>query len=401
MEPIITSLLDTDLYKISMGNAVFQLFPKANVEYKFINRGMTEFDTCFADFADRLREQIDYLCELEFAPDEIVFLEKSCPYLPRHYLEWLSGYRFDADEVFIGSIVEGGREILSLKIRGPWYRTILWEVPLMAIISELYFRIHPNSSMGVLGDEIQLRDIDKAKRMGVLAPYSDFGTRRRHSKANQERIVRIHKEHGGDNFQGTSNVLMAMKYGLKPIGTVAHEFIMYHGAIDGYQFANLTSLSDWRKVYGSDLGIALTDTYTSDVFFESLKGGLLVEFDGLRHDSGCPFKFVDKAVDAYTSIGVDPATKKIVFSDWLDVDKAEEIHKYCNGLVQDSYGIGTNFTNDVGADPLNMVIKMMAADPCGDNNWKPTVKLSDVEGKNTGDSDEVDRCKRLLRIGKE
>jgi len=384
---IITSLLDTDLYKISMGQAVFRLFPDAWVEYKFINRGKTKWGP---HFVERLKDQILAYCELKFAKEEIQFLRMRCPYLSRLYLEWLQNYQPDPGEV---KIVGEGGNFVELRIVGPWYRTIFWEVPLMAMISEQHYL-----SQGVeharFDDDF---DIAKAKAMGKLAPYSDFGTRRRYSRQNHHRIVGIHKEHGGENFQGTSNVWMAKEYDLMPIGTMAHEWIMFHGAVYGYAHANAVALNNWYSIYNHNLSIALTDTYTTKRFFQEFTDGMAWKFDGLRHDSGEPEYFADLAIQFYRGTGVDPTTKKIVFSDGLNVGRAHEIHSYCGGRIQDSYGIGTNFTNDVGVDPLNIVIKLSQVSDGGGFMF-PAVKLSDVAGKHTGSKEAVQACKVQLGL---
>jgi nicotinate phosphoribosyltransferase len=382
---IISSLLDNDLYKFTMQNAVFRLFPDAVVEYRFIDRGQTQWPP---GFADRLREQIRAYCELKFAPDEIEFLQKKCPYLSPHYLEWLQGYRPDPSEVWI---TDAGGELLDLGIQGPWYRTILWEVPLMAMISELRYAMDPafeNMSF------YRGNDIGKAERMRLIAPYWEFGTRRRYSRFNQERIVEIHRKYGGSNFKGTSNVWMAQKYNLDPGGTTAHEWTMFHGMLCGFLRANEEALRNWNRVYQGDLGIALTDTYTSKLFFETVSAPMALVYDGLRQDSGDPVDFAFRAADFYMKHGIDSKTKTIVFSDGLTVDRAQEIKEECKGLnAKPMFGIGTHFTNDIqGIPPMNMVIKMVAATEHPVAPMIPTVKLSDAKGKHTGDPKAVEHC---------
>jgi len=386
-DPIITSLLDNDLYKFSMQNAVFRLFPDACVEYSFIDRGQTKW----SPMGESLKDQIQAYCELQFAEAEIDFLRRKCPYLSKHYLEWLQGYRPDPDEVSL----KWDGSLRNLTVRGPWYRTILWEVPLMAMISEQYYRSDPQMDGKILD---RSRDIEKARRMGRIAPYSDFGTRRRFSRENHERIVQIHKKHGGRRFQGTSNVWMAMKYDLDPRGTMAHEWIMFHAAAYGYRSANEMALRNWYDVYKGELGIALTDTYTSLRFFRDMDVDLAQIYDGLRHDSGDPIAFAYEAADFYIENGIQPSSKKIVFSDGLTVDRAEEIYEACKGVTKPSFGIGTHFTNDLGVPALNMVIKMTKASLEGEDYFIPTVKLSDVSGKHTGSKESVYSCKIQLGL---
>ncbi len=391
MQPIITSLLDQDQYKFAMQNAVFRLFPDAQVEYRFINRGENAWPK---NFLEELDEQILAFCELRFTEEEIYFLRVNCPYLSPTYLEWLQSYKPDPGEVYTGTHTEKG--FTELFISGPWRRTILWEVPLMAMISELYFKMIdvPDPYYTDEGH----RDIKKAQWLSEIAPYSDFGTRRRYSKANHSRIVRIHKEHGGENFQGTSNVALAMQYDLHPIGTMAHEWVMAHAAFYGYSVANATAMNNWYLTYNQRLSIALTDTYTTDRFFRDFDDRLAEQFDGLRQDSGSPEDFADRAIQFYSDSGVNPQKKKIVFSDGLNVARVASIHKHCAGRIQDSYGIGTNLTNDVGVKPLNMVIKMVRASLGRGKEMRDTVKLSDVYGKHTGKASAIEACRSELGL---
>ena len=240
-------------------------------------------------------------------------------------------------------------------------------------------------------------DIEKARllvRHNVF--FADFGTRRRYSYDNQDRIIQLFIRKGGNKFVGTSNVHFAHKYNIKPIGTMAHEWIMVHGALYGYKMANTLSLENWVDVYGGKLGTALSDTYTTDIFFEDFDIKLSKLFDGVRHDSGDPFKFADKVIEHYKSLGIDPITKTIVFSDGLNTKLATEIKEYCVGKIMSSFGIGTHFTNDIGVKPLNMVIKISAVWVHG--RWVHAVKLSDDLGKNTGDEKEVRLSKQVLNV---
>ena len=200
------------------------------------------------------------------------------------------------------------------------------------------------------------------------------------------------KENMGSYLDGSSNVFLAMKNGIAPIGTHPHEWFMYHGAHYGYKQANATGLQNWYDVYHGSLGIALTDTYTSDNFFRNFSAENSKLFYGLRWDSGDPFDFTEKALKHYAGLNIDAKSKTIVYSDSLDLEKVKEIRKYVNGRLRDVYGIGTYLTNDAGAIPLNMVIKMVAAKPAGHNVYLPTVKLSDTNEKNTGMTSEIETC---------
>ena len=211
-------------------------------------------------------------------------------------------------------------------------------------------------------------------------------------------MIGILKENMKGLLNGTSNVYFAMKYDLIPMGTHPHEWFMYHGAHFGYRAANALALENWVDVYDGYLGIALTDTYTSDNFFSSFETKYAKLFDGLRWDSGDPFEFTEKALAHYQKHRVDPKSKTIVYSDALDLEGVKKIKAFVNGRLHDVYGIGTYLTNDVGVTPLNMVIKLFECRPKGSEEFLPAVKLSDVEGKHTGYPDEVDLCLRMLRL---
>ncbi len=386
---MINSLIDNDLYKFTMQNAVIKIFPRAKVRYQFINRGKTEFPE---GFAEQLRKEIAKLAELSLTQDEKEFFQKNCPYLDPTYLDFLAGYRFDPSE--LGVIQNGGD--LQISIEGYWYRTILWEVPLMALISELYFKMTHQK----IYDETKIIDIARKKATGfnlLGVSVADFGTRRRYSFENHDRIVKALKNYGKPSFIGTSNVYLAKKHNLIAVGTHAHEWFMFHAAKYGYKMANKLALENWVKVYRGDLGIALSDTFTSDVFFHSFDTKFAKLFDGVRQDSGDPIEFADKTIKHYQSLKIDPLSKTIIFSDGLNPETVEKITKHCRGKIKISFGIGTNFTNDVGVTPLNIVIKITEAKPEG-QDWIHTVKLSDTKGKYTGDENSIKLCKEVLNI---
>ena len=386
---MIISLLDNDLYKFTMQNAVIKRFPRAKVRYEFINRG----ETVFPDgFAERLREIIYEMNNLQLQNAEKDYLASELHYLDPTYLDFLNGYRYNPSEV--GVVQKGGE--LFVTVEGYWYRTILWEVPLMSIISELYFKM-----MGFEIDSEQeiLNTVNKKathyKMLG--AKVADFGSRRRYSFNNHDKIVSALKSNGGKSFTGTSNVYFAYKYKLTAIGTHAHEWFMFHAAKYGYKIANKMALENWVSIYRGDLGIALSDTFTTDVFYQAFDTKFAKLFDGVRQDSGDPLEFADKTIAHYKKLRIDPLSKTIVFSDGLNPDKVDEIEKYCRGRIGTSYGIGTNFTNDVGVKALNMVIKIVEVKPEG-HIWEHAVKLSDSRGKYTGDKTAVSLCKEVLHI---
>lgn len=375
-----------------MQMAVVKKFPRAKVQYEFINRGKTLFPE---GFGEALRQQIKAMEKLEMTSDERKWLEDNCYFLDPTYLDFLKGYRYDASEV--GIIQKGGD--LEIFIEGYWYRTILWEVPLMSLISELYFKMTDQEPW-----DYNTRSKNNAHKIQLFKMngmhYADFGTRRRFSYGNQSEVVnQMAGRIKSYNFVGTSNVHLAMKYDTKPIGTHAHEWFMFHAAKYGYKMANKLAMENWTDVYRGDLGIALSDTFTTEVFFQAFDKKFSKLYDGVRHDSGDPIEFTDKVIDHYKEMGIDPKTKVIVFSDGLNPELAVEIKDYCRGKIMCSFGIGTNFSNDVGVKPLNMVIKITAAKPEG-SEWLPCVKLSDSPGKYTGDIDAIETAKRVLYLGK-
>lgn len=389
---IINSILDTDLYKITMAQAI--LFGKmggipyesVDVEYEFINRGNHKFPKNF-DIA--LKNEIKHMSTLQLLSDERKFLESNCTYLKRSFLDFLSGYRFNPEEVQVNQTENN----LSVKIKGPWYRTVFWEVPLMAMISELFYK------MSNLGQEIDIEKVyqdasNKCFRLQTsLSVFSDFGTRRRFSYEVHDNVVHGLMNGGHQAFVGTSNVHFAHKYKLTPIGTHAHEWFMAHASLFGYKMANRYALEAWSNEYTGNLGIALSDTFTSKVFFEQFTVELAKLFDGTRWDSGDPIVYARNMINHYNKLKIDTASKVIVFSDGLTVDRSIEINKWCReNYIGARFGIGTHFTNDVGVKPLNIVIKLTKC------NGTPTVKLSDSPGKETGPKEEINYCKYVLGI---
>jgi len=383
---MLDSLLDNDLYKFCMQQAVCQLYPNAEAEYTFINRG----DTQFSDMhCKQLTNAIFKLCHMRFGDEELRWLSDTCYFFTPVYLDFLKSFQFRAEDVYIGTT--NGQ--LEIKIRGPWYRTILWEVPLLAMVSELYYEYV------VKADYNKLLARTKAKQKAHLmhdnmVRYADFGTRRRFSFENHKNVLEVMNHIG---LIGTSNVLLAKKLGLKPIGTQAHEWFMFHAAKDGYRMANKTALRAWADVYKGSLGIALGDTFTTKAFLRAFDGELARLFDGVRQDSGDPIKIGEMIIEHYKKLRINPLSKTIIFSDALTPEKAVALIKHFSNRIKVSFGIGTNLTNDVGYDPLNIVIKMTACKPDGNAEWIPTVKLSDSEGKYTGAPKEIEYAKRILK----
>ncbi|SEF81611.1 nicotinate phosphoribosyltransferase [Halpernia humi] len=385
----LNSILDNDFYKITMQNAVVKLFPSQVVKYQFINRGAHQFPE---NFGEELRKSVDALAKLQLTKDEKMFMAKTCPYIDLPYLDFLEGYRYDPSEVHIS---QNGSE-LEVTVEGLWYRTILWEVPILSLISEL------NYAMGNLernSNEIVIENtLDKARHMKYLGvTFAEFGTRRRHSYNVQRLVLDALTRDRNSTFIGTSNVHMAMLYKTRPIGTHAHEWFMFHAAEYGFKMANEIALEHWVDIYRGDLGVALSDTFTTEVFFKQFDKKFTKLFDGVRHDSGDPIEFAQKTIQHYEENGINPLYKYIIFSDGLNLEKVDEITKACRGKIGISFGIGTNLTNDVGLRPMNIVMKLIGVQ-APNKDWIPTVKLSDEKGKYTGDPKMIELAKEFLRI---
>jgi nicotinate phosphoribosyltransferase len=340
-------MLDNDMYKFTMQKAVLGYKQGVPVQYVFNNRRPEgKFNM---RFYDAFRTELDNMRQVRLVPEELNWFGAQCPFLGHDYLAYLHDYRYDPAEV--DAKVHDGE--LELEINGTWERTILWEVPLM--------------------------ELRKAQMLQDCL-WADFGTRRRRSYATQDLVVFASK--GCDGFVGTSNVHLAHKHGVKPIGTMAHEWIMGISALEGLRYANRHALNIWKGIFKGALGIALTDTFGSAAFFEDFDLELAKLYDGVRHDSGDPLEFGKAVVEHYEGLGIDPSTKTIVFSDGLDPATADSIRRAFASIIRCSFGIGTNFTNDFEeSQALNMVIKLFMC------NGIPVVKLSDVITKQIGDQD--------------
>lgn len=388
---MIQSILDNDLYKFTMQQAVHMLYPWVDVEYVFINRSNTPFPE---NFAEKLNIEVQKMQSFRLTREEKCYLDRTCYFMTPVYLDFLEHYTFDPKEVSISQ----DKSNINVTVKGPWYRTILWEVPLMAIISELYFVM--TEARPLPDKEIKAINLNKARILSRNnIKYADFGTRRRFSSSGHEALIRDILALENNTMIGTSNVNLARLFDIKPIGTMGHEWIMFHGVLNGYRMANSTAIAAWATAFQGHLGIALTDTFTTNIFlstFDTLHAKL---FDGVRHDSGDPIAFIDKIVEHYKKLHIDPITKTIVFSDGLDIEKSVNIHKHCIGKIRDSYGIGTNLTNDVGVTPLNMVIKLAKCRISPEKEWHNAIKLSDDTGKHTGDSEELAHCIKVLERG--
>lgn len=369
--------------------AVIRHFPDVTAQYEFINRGQHKFPK---NFCEELKKQVLLMSQLALSKEEKLFFAASCPYLNAAYLDFLEGYRYDPTEV----IIEQEDEDLSVKVIGPWHRTILWEVPLLSLISELYYQL---TSAQRVSDEqvIQLtrEKMDLYHQLNVTV--AEFGTRRRHSIDVHGLVMNTLMEYVDKGFVGTSNVHFAKVHNVKIIGTHAHEWFMYHGARFGFKSANYLALKHWVDVYQGDLGIALSDTYTTEVFFAQFGKLFAKLFDGVRHDSGDPIEFAEKTIAHYKSLGINPLHKTIIFSDGLNPEKVKNITLATQGKIGISFGIGTNLTNDVGVQPMNIVMKLTQV-ATEDMPWTSTVKLSDEPMKHTGDPNMIRLAKEMLGL---
>jgi len=384
---MITSILDTDLYKFTMQNEICALYPNDFVRFDFFNRGKTQFPD---GFAKQLRWCVDSFSQIRLKQDEKEFLKKRCYYLNPVYLDFLESYRFNPDEVVISQ--EGGD--LKICIEGPYYKVILWEVPLMATISQLYFEM-TNQVPSNRSRETNAHKFKRLQHIGIR--YSDLGTRRRFSYESQHDAIEDSLIINADNFNGTSNVYFAKEFDVNCLGTQAHEGYSFLAAKFGFRMANRIAMEKWVDVYQGNLGIALTDTFTTENFLKAFDTKYAKLFDGVRQDSGDPLHYIDLIIDHYKKLRIDPTTKTIVFSDSLNnFELIESIHNKCKGRIRDAYGIGTWLTNDVGVKPLNIVIKLTGVKI--DNDWVQAVKLSDNISKNTGDSETIVFCKKVLGI---
>lgn len=377
---MIASILDTDLYKLSMSYSYMKLFPEAEGEFEFNDRNHLVFDDTFVSM---LQQEINKMYLLRLWEDERDWCKKTMTYIPEYYWEWLSTFHYDINKIKIWLDDE---KHLHITVADKLYKVTLYEVPLLATVSEVY-----NKWCGNVADiptvVMKLQDkIDFANKHKLT--FSEFGTRRRFSYDVQYKVVEMLKAKC-PMCVGTSNVHLARLFDMKPIGTVAHEYFMFHASMYGYREANYLAMENWIKTYDGELGTALTDTFTSDVFFHNMSLKQAKTFDGIRQDSGDEYEFVDKAIKFYTDRKIDPKSKLIIFSNALDFDKYFKIAQYCRGKVKFSAGIGTNLTNDTGYKPMNIVMKLMRCRMTPRQTWANCVKLSDDKGKVMGDQFEI------------
>ena len=366
---IITNILDTDLYKFTTSYAYIKLFPYAQGTFSFNDR---EGTVCSDEFLQAVRHELDKLGEVRLTSEEKEFMTRYCRFIPPVYWEWLSSFRFEPGKIKVW--LDGDRH-LQMEVTDYMYKVTLYEVPLLAIVSEMKnkFEHHEADMEEVLRRLAPKIELSNANKL----PFSEFGTRRRFSKQVHEAVVRQLKKEA-KYCTGTSNCYLAMKYAMRPMGTHPHEWFMFHGAQFGYKHANYMALENWVNVYDGDLGTALSDTYTSESFLSNFSRKQAKLFDGVRCDSGDEFTFVDQLIGRYRELGIDPTTKTIIFSNALDFPKALELFHYCEGRIRCSFGIGTNITNDTGYPPCNIVMKLSTCRMNDKQQTRKCVKLSDV-----------------------
>ncbi|TPS35010.1 nicotinate phosphoribosyltransferase [Acinetobacter baumannii] len=385
MSPIIHSLLDTDLYKFTMLQVVLHKFPQTHSVYHFRCRNLEDTVYSLVDILDDLNEQLDHLCNLKYKEDELQYLRK-LRFIKSDFVDYLE--LFQLKRRFIhASIDEEGR--LDIRIEGPMVQAMMFEIFVLAIVNELYFSRIKTDEVWAEGErrlqaKLELiQQYEKAQQPND-PPFlvSDFGTRRRYSFEWQKHVVAAFHNTVPNVFRGTSNVLLAKELNITPIGTMAHEFLQAFQALDvrlrDFQKA---ALETWVQEYRGDLGIALTDVVGMDAFLRDFDLYFAKLFDGLRHDSGDPYEWGDKAYAHYRKLKIDTKTKMLTFSDGLNLPKAWELHQYFKDRFQVSFGIGTNLTNDMGQTPLNIVLKLVEC------NGQSVAKISDSPGKTMTDND--------------
>lgn len=405
MEPIITHFTDNDLYTFTCQYYVLQTYPRAEVEYNFFDRN----NTCYPlGFDSLLREQMNHMKDVIITDEEIAFMQRKCYYLPKWYFTFLRGYRFNPDELSINQDDEGH---LNVIIRGKWHSAIMWEMPVLSVVSELAHRLNGDLDKYNKDSELE-RTREKGRKIllnGLV--LSDMGTRRLFSFEHQDITIRelakLYKEGGiidenGEflawtgKFIGTSNVYLAMKHNLTPVGTMSHQLVMFEETVSGVFECNYNVMKKFSDVYDGDNGVFLYDAFGDKVFFNNLSKRMAMMYKGLRVDSGVEEEQIEKIIAKYSSLGIDPVGKQVIFSNGLDVNRALEIHKYVNGRLQDSYGVGTNITCDISrCSPMNIVVKLTRCRITESREWHDCVKLSCDKGKTLGNPQ---KCAYLLSV---
>ena len=371
LNPIVVSLLDTDLYKFNMDQVIFHKHTDLSGEYYFRCRNAGVVFT--QEMFEEINAQIDHLCTLTFSSEELDYL-RGIRFIKDDYVEFLRLWRPIRDYVETSLSPEGE---LGIVVRGPLFSAMQFEIFLLEIVNEVYFRLKYDYDTLLAAARARLDQKIEGFRSGKYTfRFAEFGCRRRLSREWEDEVVRrLALE--TDNCVGTSNVYLAMKYNLTPIGTYAHEFVQMYQGIDSIPLAytNHYAMEDWYNEYRGDNGTALTDTITTDLFLLDFNRAMVNNFTGVRHDSGDPFEWGEKLIAHYRHYGADPKTKTLLFSDGLDFDRAQELYDAFKGGTKVSFGIGTFCSNDTCEKPLNIVIKLQTV------NGRPVAKLSDSPGK--------------------
>jgi nicotinate phosphoribosyltransferase len=387
LDPIVISLLDTDLYKFNMDQVIFHKHTDLCGEYYF--RCRSEGVRFTREMLDEINAQIDHLCTLRFRKEELDYL-RSIRFIKNDYVEFLRLWHPIRDYVETG-LTDSGE--LTIVVRGPLFSAMQFEIYLLEIVNEVYFRLRYDYSVLLASAQEKLdqkiRDFQSGK---YTFRFAEFGCRRRLSREWEDVVVRRLAQET-ENCVGTSNVYLAMKYNLTPIGTYAHEFVQMYQGIDSIPLAytNHYALEDWYDEYRGDNGTALTDTITTDLFLLDFNRAMVNNFTGVRHDSGDPYAWGEKMIDHYKRYGVDPRTKLLLFSDSLDFDRAQALYDHFKDRAKVSFGIGTFCSNDTCEKALNIVIKLQTV------NGRAVAKLSDAPGKAMcRDADYLEYLKRSV-----
>ncbi len=372
---IITSLLDTDLYKFTMMQAVLHQFPGAQVAYKFKCRNP---GVQLAPYIDEIRAEIRALCQLQFSEQELSVV-RAMRFIKSDFVDFLGLFKLNEKYITVSALPNGE---IDIQIKGPWLHTILFEIPVLSIVNEVYFRNTQPQPDFVEGRRRLAEKIDQLNAADLPdLKIADYGTRRRFSKDWQQEVLQILVKGLGTipagRLTGTSNVLFAHSMGLTPLGTMAHEYLQACQALGPrLRDSQVFGFETWAREYRGDLGIALSDVYGVEPFLRDFDMYFCKLFDGARHDSGDPFTWGERMIEHYKNNRVDPLTKTLIFSDGLTVPRTIELYKRFQGRCQLAFGIGTNLTNDLGYEPLQIVIKMVEC------NGQPVAKLSDTPSKN-------------------
>ncbi len=376
LKPVINSLLETDAYKFSMGQAIYHQFSDYKTTWDFKCRNKDVFFT--PDMVNEIRDQIRMYCNLRFDEEELKYLD-SIKWIKGSYVDFLRLWRPRYNDFTIEAEGDCG---LTINVKGTWLNTSMYEIPTLAIVNEVYFRMaYDYDSLYESFKERLEKKIEGLKNGTFeLGPFSEFGLRRRLSAEAQDYAVRrlAEEELPGSRFVGTSNVYLAMKHGITPVGTMAHEWIMCVGQGNHKHnpaYSNWYALDAWVKEYGVLNGTALTDAITTECFLRDFRLTFSTLFSGVRHDSGDPYVWGDRMIEHYRSLGIDPMTKTLLFSDSLDFERATAIYRYFKDKAKVAFGIGTYIANDTDEEPLNIVMKTTAC------NGMDVAKLSDTEGK--------------------